>query len=116
MYPAQTQTLFKFPYHILGLQGGGVTSLLPVLLVSLVYLGWGRGGLLGGGSRIVALGEDLALWGSPRGLDLCWKRLLFFSFFLFPFGFFSGGFLGEGFLGVMAVRGWWLLVSTGSLP
>ena len=70
MYPAQTHTLFKFPYHILGLRGGGVTSLLPVLLVSLVYLGGGQGGLLGGGSSVVALVEDLAPWGSPRDLDI----------------------------------------------
>ena len=60
MNPAYLDSDFlKFLCHILGLRGGVVTSLLPVLLVSLVYFGWGRGGLLGEGSSVVALGEDL---------------------------------------------------------
>ena len=79
-------------------------------------LGWGRGGLLGGGSSVVALGGDLVPQGSPKDLDIFWKRLLFFSFFLFPPGSFLGFFSWGVFLGVVAGRGVWLLVITGSLP
>ena len=87
--------------------------MLKVLLVSLVDLGWGRGGLLGGGSSVVALGGDLVPQGSPKDLDIFWKRLLFFSFFLFPPGSFSGFFSrgssswSRGCKGVVAASHYW---------
>ena len=49
-----------------------------MILVPLMYLGWGRGGLLGEGSSVVELGENLVPWSNPRGLDVCWKRVMFF--------------------------------------
>ena len=42
-----------------------------------MYLGWGRGGLLGDGSSVVELGEDLVPWSDPRGLDVCGDLVLF---------------------------------------
>ena len=48
--------------------GGVVTSLLLVLFIPLVYLGWGRGGILGEGSSVVELGEDPVLLGASGDL------------------------------------------------
>ena len=65
-----------------------------MLLVPLVYLGWGRGGILGEGSSVVKLGENLVPWstlgvltyigrcdvlsregvGGLDSLDLSWSR------------------------------------------
>ena len=51
--------------------------------------------------------------GSPKDLDIFWKRLLFFSFFLFPPGSFSGFFSWGGFSwscgweGVVAASHYW---------
>ena len=53
-------------------------SLQQVILVPLMYLGWGRGGLLGEGSSVVELGENLVPWSNPRDLDVRWKRVMFF--------------------------------------
>ena len=55
--------------------GGGL--LLGVLLC----LGWGRGGLLGEGSSVVELWENLVLWFSPEDIDV-----LDFCGVLFPEG------------------------------
>ena len=51
-----------------------------------MYLGWGRCGLLGEGSRVVELGGELVPWDEPRDLDvrgergtfcfLCWRALI----------------------------------------
>ena len=85
--------------------GGG-----EVLLGPLLYLGWGRCGLLGEGSKVVKLWENLLLWISPGDLDVPWTFVVFFVkggwgvliFWIFP--------------GVVAARGMWLLVGLGSLP
>ena len=53
-------------------------SLPQVILVPLMYLGWGRGGLLGEGSSVVELGENPVPWSNPRDLDIRWKRVALF--------------------------------------
>ena len=74
-------------------------SLPQVVLVPLMYLGWGRGGLLGGGSSVVELGENLVPWSNPRDLDVRWKRVMFF--FVRKWGVLILGI----FPGVVAARG-----------
>ena len=54
--------------------GGG-----EVLLGPLLYLGWGRCGLLGGGSGVVELWESLVLWSNPGDLVIPWKVSGYFS-------------------------------------
>ena len=50
-----------------------------VLLAPLMYLGWGRGRLLGEGSSVVELGEDLVPWSDPRDLTVRGDRgMLYF--------------------------------------
>ena len=69
---------FQVPFsNILGLLGELSKSLQQVILVPLMYLGWGRGGLLGEGSSVVEFGENRVPWSNPRGLDVRWKRVLF---------------------------------------
>ena len=48
--------------------------MLQVLFVPLMYLGWGRGGLLGEGSSVVGLGGNYVPWSTPG--DLCHTCIL----------------------------------------
>ena len=70
--------LFQVTLLLLGLRGEFPKSLQQVILVPLMYLGWGRGGLLGEGSRVAELGENLVPWSNSRDLDIRWKRVMFF--------------------------------------
>ena len=91
--------LFQVTLLLLRLRGELSKSLQQVILVPLMYLGWGRGGLLGEGSSVVELGENLVPWSKPRDVDVRWKCMMFF---------FVGGvgvlILGI-FPGVVAARG-----------
>ena len=90
---------FRFHYHIFRITGGIVNSLLQVLIVFLMYLDWGRGGLLGEGSSVVELGENLVPWSNPRDLDVYQKCVMFF--FVRGWGVLILGI----FPGVVAARG-----------
>ena len=48
-----------------------------MFLALLVYLGWGRCGLLGEGSSVVELGEELVSWDYPRDLYVRGERGMF---------------------------------------
>ena len=67
--------LFQVTLLLLGLRGEFPKSLQQVILVPLMYLGWGRGGLRGEGSSVVELGENPVPWSNPRDLDIRWKRV-----------------------------------------
>ena len=47
-----------------------------MIIALLMYLGWGRGRLLGEGSSVVELGEDLVPWSDPRDLDVRGERVI----------------------------------------
>ena len=48
-----------------------------MFLAPLVYLGWGRCGILGEGSSVVEFGEELVPWEDPRDLDVRGDRGMF---------------------------------------
>ena len=73
--------------------------MLQVLFVPLMYLGWGRDGLLGEGSSVVELGENLVPRSNSTDLAVHWKHVMFF--FVKGWGFLILGI----FPGVVAARG-----------
>ena len=87
-----------------------------VFLCPLLYLGWGRCGLLGEGSGVVELWESLVLWGTPGDLDIPWAG---FGSYVgvgdgFPVQFLGFRFQVPGLLlvlrrGLLLIH-WWLLV------